>query len=163
MTRMDPRYSSLGALVPQVRTSDNLEVFNATVSLLGHDDDEIESEAGNLAKGAGARRLRDSDAETGAVFGEILADLLKVLFPLKDWTPAREQFTPTTELRWNRNPNPGKYPAVACYSKGWRVKNPSGISAVQSMELSLGALKLDYDCMYVGRNNQDGDGGYRCE
>lgn len=64
---------------------------------------------------------------------------------------------------WQNNPNPGKWPAVVCYNKGWRVKNAGAISDVVDVNLKMGALHTDYDCMYIGRNNQfytDGDGGY---
>ncbi|KAL0576309.1 hypothetical protein V5O48_005685 [Marasmius crinis-equi] len=81
-----------GALVPElVHTSvDELgEVFNATVSLLRPDKDEDEF-VGNFANRASTSHIRSSSGEAGAAIGQILGELLKALFPLKDWTPARE-------------------------------------------------------------------------
>lgn len=90
--------------------------------------------------------------------------MLNKLFPLKDWTPARETFTKeTTALMYRNNPDPGRWPAVACYNKAWSVKNRGAISDVVSMRLNLGAFHTDYDCMYVGHNNQfytESEGGY---
>jgi hypothetical protein len=90
--------------------------------------------------------------------------LLNKLFPLKDWNPARETFTKeTTALMYRNNPDPRRFPAVACYNKGWRVKDRRAISDVVSMRLNLGAFHTNYDCMYVGHNNQfytDAEGGY---
>jgi hypothetical protein len=83
---------------------------------------------------------------------------------VKDWTPARETFTKqTTALMYQKNPDPRRWPAVACYNKGWRVKDYGAISDVVSMRLNLGAFHTNYDCMYVGHNNQfytDSEGGY---
>jgi hypothetical protein len=90
--------------------------------------------------------------------------LLNRLFPLKDWNPAREAFTKqTTALMYQNNPDRRRWPAVACYNKGWSVKDRSRISDVVSMRLNLGAFHTNYDCMYVGHNNQfytESDGGY---
>ncbi|KAL0570766.1 hypothetical protein V5O48_011194 [Marasmius crinis-equi] len=86
-----------GALIPEVDTSvDELEIFNATVSWSGSDNGQF---VGDLAKRASASRIRGGSGETGAVIGQILGELLKAFFPLKDWTPAREQFTQSPKRR----------------------------------------------------------------
>lgn len=64
---------------------------------------------------------------------------------------------------WSANPDRRRWVAVACYNKGWDVKDRRQISDVVSMELRLGAFHTNYDCMYIGRNNQFytfSDGGY---
>jgi hypothetical protein len=64
---------------------------------------------------------------------------------------------------YRNNPEPSRWPAVACYNKAWSVKNRGAISDVVSMRLNLGAFHTDYDCMYVGHNNQlytEAEGGY---
>ncbi|KAF4304724.1 hypothetical protein GTA08_BOTSDO07499 [Botryosphaeria dothidea] len=111
-----------------------------------------------------AEVVSGKSGDAGLAIGKIFNALLQKLVPLKDWTPTREAFTQqTTALMWQNNPNPGKWPAVVCYNKGWRVKNAGAISDVVDVNLKMGALHTDYDCMYIGRNNQfytDGDGGY---
>lgn len=112
---------------------------------------------------ANAQVIGDHSGAAGQAVGRIFNQILNKLFPLKDWTPARETFTKeTTALMWRNNPNPSRWVAVACYNKGWRTKNGER-SDVVSMRLKLGAFNTDYDCMYIGHNNQfytDGEGGY---
>ncbi|KAL0570187.1 hypothetical protein V5O48_011777 [Marasmius crinis-equi] len=119
----------------------------------------------DLAKRASAKPTRAGGGIAGTIIAQILPELLETLVPIKKWGSAREHFTQkTTSLMFDNNPNPAGYPAVACYSKGWRVKDPAGISDVQNVKLRLGIiLHTDYDCMYIGHNNQfykEGDGGY---
>ena len=112
---------------------------------------------------ANAQVIGDHSGAAGQAVGRIFNELLNKLFPLKDWTPARETFTKeTTALMWRNNPDRNRWVAVACYNKGWRTKNGAR-SDVVSMRLKLGAFHTDYDCMYIGHNNQfytDSDGGY---
>ncbi|RMZ68823.1 hypothetical protein GMOD_00002686 [Pyrenophora seminiperda CCB06] len=114
--------------------------------------------------GASAQVILDHSGDAGLAVGRIINSLLNKLFPIKDWNPARETFTKeTTALMWQNNPNRNRWVAVACYNKGWSVKDRGAISDVVSVELKLGALHTDYDCVYIGRGNQfytEGDGGY---
>ncbi|GME33340.1 hypothetical protein GTA08_BOTSDO07499 [Neofusicoccum parvum] len=127
-------------------------------------DIDASAEVSLEKRGATAETVGGKAGDAGLAIGKIFNALLQKLVPLKDWTPAREAFTKeTTALMWANNPNPSKWVAVACYNKGWRVKNYGAISDVQDVNLKLGALHTDYDCMYIGRNNQfytDGEGGY---
>jgi hypothetical protein len=101
----------------------------------------------------------------GLALGRILNQLLTKLFPLVDWNPARETFTKqTTSLMWQNNPDPARWVGVACYNKGWDVDDRSAISDVVNVNLKLGALHTNYDCMYIGHNNAfhtQSDGGYQ--
>ncbi|KAK1234367.1 hypothetical protein PQX77_002405 [Marasmius sp. AFHP31] len=123
-------------------------------------------DVGHERRGAGASlsRLNRANGDAGVAIGQALGELLAKLVPIGKWDDAREAFTKsTTAAMWARNPDRSKWVAAICYNKGWRTQNPGGISDVQSMELKLGALHTDYDCMYMGRNNQfytDSDGGY---
>jgi len=113
---------------------------------------------------ANAQVIGDHSGDAGQAAGRFINALLNKLVSLSDWTPARETFTKqTTSLMWQNNPDPSRWVGAACYNKGWHVKDPSAISDVVSMKLSLGALNTNYDCMYIGHNNQfytDSDGGY---
>lgn len=56
----------------------------------------------------------------------------------------REAFTKkTTEEMWARNADYVKFPAVACYNKGYRLKDPAGIDGLLSAKLSLGQLNTE--------------------
>ena len=105
-----------------------------------------------------------ASGQAGQVLGRAIAELLRQLFPIQDWTPARERFTQaTTALMWQNNPNPSVWVAVACYNKAWDVRDRSRVTPAVSVRLTLGALNTDYDCMYIGRNNQfwtRGDNGF---
>lgn len=64
---------------------------------------------------------------------------------------------------WSSNPDRSRYPAVACYNKGYSLRDNNGKAGLISARLSLGVLNTDYDCMYMTGNNQfytHGDGGY---
>ncbi|KAJ8079451.1 hypothetical protein PM082_013789 [Marasmius tenuissimus] len=127
---------------------------------------DLNVDIGHEKRGAGASlaRLNRANGDAGVAIGQALGELLAKLVPIRKWDEARETFTKsTTAAMWARNPNRSKWVAAICYNKGWRAQNPGGISDVQSMELKLGVLHTDYDCMYMGRNNQfytDSDGGY---
>ncbi|KAL0065590.1 hypothetical protein AAF712_007368 [Marasmius tenuissimus] len=146
------------ALAGHIAVSDGISV--KVLELKG----DASADVALVKRGATASRTRGGGADAGAAIGQALGEILAKLFPIGKWNEARETFTKaTTAEMWARNPNRGKWVAAICYNKGWRVKNPAGISDVQSMELKLGALHTDYDCMYMGRGNQfytDGDGGY---
>ncbi|PSK42062.1 hypothetical protein B9Z65_3976 [Elsinoe australis] len=92
---------------------------------------------------------------------EIGADTIK---NLKDWKRVREEFTKKTALEmWNKNPDYRKYPAVACYNKGYRLQNPAKIAGKVSAKVELGMLNTDYDCMYMEGGNAfwtNSEGGY---
>ena len=91
---------------------------------------------------------------------EIGADFIK---DLGGWNEGREAFTKkTVEEMWNRNPDYEKFPATVCYNKGYRTKN-NNIDGLVSMKYELGLLNTDYDCMFIGGDNQfftDSDGGF---
>ena len=84
---------------------------------------------------------------------------------------------------WARNPDRNRFPAVACYNKGYRLQNPKNIGGIINAKMSLGVLNTEYavfksaflrqknsantwcsyDCMYISAPNQfytDGDGGF---
>jgi hypothetical protein len=85
---------------------------------------------------------------------------------------------------WARNPDYKKFPAVACYNKGYRLANPANVDAVASVKFELGLLNTEYvaslhyrhdtfpktlltlksyDCMYIQGPNQfftDSEGGF---
>ncbi|KAG7119698.1 hypothetical protein HYQ45_014876 [Verticillium longisporum] len=92
---------------------------------------------------------------------EIGADTIK---NLGEWTKVREAFTKkTTDEMWNRNPDRKRFPAVACYNKGYHLQNPNGIDGKLSAKVELGLLHTDYDCMYIAGPNQfytHSEGGY---
>jgi len=89
--------------------------------------------------------------------------LLKKLHKVKDWTVARQTFTKeTTALMWQKNPDSSRWVGAVCYNKGWHVKDTKAISDVVSIKLSFGHLHSDYNCLYIGHNNEfytDGLGG----
>ncbi|CRK24844.1 hypothetical protein BN1723_014754 [Verticillium longisporum] len=76
----------------------------------------------------------------------------------------REAFTQqTTDAMMNKNPDPSRFVAAACYNKGYSVANPENIDGLNSVEFSSGILHTDYDCMYLAAPNQfytHGDGGF---
>ncbi|APA16003.1 hypothetical protein SS1G_10104 [Sclerotinia sclerotiorum 1980 UF-70] len=92
---------------------------------------------------------------------EVAGDTLK---NLKKWNETREAFTQKTTLEmWKRNPDYNKFPAVACYNKGYHLQNPSGQDGRVSAKLSLGLLNTDYDCLFMTGNNAfytHKEGGY---
>ncbi|KAH7385951.1 hypothetical protein BKA66DRAFT_569269 [Pyrenochaeta sp. MPI-SDFR-AT-0127] len=83
---------------------------------------------------------------------------------LGDWTEVREEFTKATVVKmWDENKDYNKYPAVACYNKGYSLQYPNRIDGKVSAKLELGQLNTDYDCMFIEAPNQfytHGDGGY---
>lgn len=81
-------------------------------------------------------------AKVAQIAIEIGADTIK---NLGEWNEAREAFTQaTTNEMWNRNPDYAKFPAVACYNKGYRLANPANVDAVASVKFELGLLKTEY-------------------
>ena len=57
----------------------------------------------------------------------------------------REAFTQkTTEEMWARNPDYKKFPAVACYNKGYRLQNAGGVDGKLSVKVELGLLNTKY-------------------
>ena len=57
----------------------------------------------------------------------------------------REAFTSkTTDEMWARNSDYKKFPAVACYKKGYRLSDPKGIDGLYSAKLELGLLNTEY-------------------
>ncbi|RYP08443.1 hypothetical protein DL764_001899 [Monosporascus ibericus] len=92
---------------------------------------------------------------------QIGADTIK---NLGKWNEAREKFTQaTTNAMWDRNPDYNRFPAVACYNKGYSLKDPNNIDGLVSAKFELGLLSTDFDCMYVGAPNQfytHSEGGY---
>ncbi|KAH9203886.1 hypothetical protein DL95DRAFT_320562 [Leptodontidium sp. 2 PMI_412] len=126
----------------------------------GQDTQALQRRAGpivvvaGIAATAGAVILTKIAIEIGA---ETIANLGK-------WNEAREEFTKTTtQEMWNRNPDYTKFPAAACYNKGYRLSDPAGIDGLRSAKLELGLLSTDYDCMYIAGPNQfftDSEGGF---
>ncbi|KAF4554112.1 Hypothetical protein D9617_5g069880 [Elsinoe fawcettii] len=104
---------------------------------------------------------RDGVAILTKIAIEIGADTIK---NLGQWKRVREEFTQkTSQEMWNKNPDYRKYPAVACYNKGFTVRDWNGIAGKVSAKLSLGMLNIDYDCMYIAGPNAfwtRSDGGY---
>lgn len=45
---------------------------------------------------------------------------------------------------WARNPDYKKFPAAACYNKGYRLANPANVDAVASVKFELGLLNTEY-------------------
>ncbi|KAM0281235.1 hypothetical protein ACHAQH_003666 [Verticillium albo-atrum] len=92
---------------------------------------------------------------------EIGAETIK---NLGEFNEAREAFTKkTTQEMWDRNPDYAKFPAAACYNKGYRLADPAKIDGLRSAKFELGLLNTDYDCMYIQSPNQfftDSEGGY---
>jgi hypothetical protein len=79
---------------------------------------------------------------------------VKAIKNIGNWNRAREEFTKRTVTdMWARNPDRARYPAAACYNKGYSLKRPAGIAGGRKAKFSLGMLHTDYDCMYVERNN----------
>ncbi|KAH8710039.1 hypothetical protein GQ44DRAFT_690355 [Phaeosphaeriaceae sp. PMI808] len=91
---------------------------------------------------------------------EIGSDTIK---NLGEWNESREAFTKkTVEEMWNRNPDYTKFPATVCYNKGYRTKN-GNLDGLVSAKFELGLLNTDYDCMFIGGDNQfftDSDNGF---
>lgn len=96
---------------------------------------------------------------------------------------AREAFTKkTTQEMWDRNPDYAKFPAAACYNKGYTLADPAKIDGLRSAKFELGLLNTEfvpqsvlkfcdpantriasYDCMYIQGGNQfktNSEGGY---
>ncbi|KAH7141847.1 hypothetical protein EDB81DRAFT_869797 [Dactylonectria macrodidyma] len=92
---------------------------------------------------------------------EIGAETIK---NLGEWNEAREAFTKkTTQEMWDRNPDYTRFPAAACYNKGYRLADPAKIDGLVSAKFELGLLNTDYDCMFIEGPNQfftDSEGGY---
>ncbi|KAH6707211.1 hypothetical protein EV126DRAFT_488840 [Verticillium dahliae] len=93
---------------------------------------------------------------------EIGAETIK---NLGEWNEqAREAFTKkTTQEMWDRNPDYAKFPAAACYNKGYTLADPAKIDGLRSAKFELGLLNTDYDCMYIQGGNQfktNSEGGY---
>ncbi|KAM5341817.1 hypothetical protein ACJ41O_014848 [Fusarium nematophilum] len=92
---------------------------------------------------------------------EIGADTIK---NLGEFNEAREAFTKkTTQEMWDRNPDYEKFPAAACYNKGYRLADPAKVAGLTSAKFELGLLNTDYDCMFVEGPNQfftDSEGGF---
>lgn len=83
---------------------------------------------------------------------EIATDTLK---SVPDFNKARSAFTTkTTQEMWRRNPDYRKYPAVACYNKGYRLQDKNKINGKASVKVSLDLLHTNYDCMYIEGPNQ---------
>ncbi|KAH6693595.1 hypothetical protein F5X68DRAFT_187403 [Plectosphaerella plurivora] len=81
-------------------------------------------------------------AKVAQIAIEIGADTIK---NLGEWNEAREAFTKaTTQAMWDRNPDYAKFPAVACYNKGYRLANPANVDAVASVKFDLGLLNTEY-------------------
>lgn len=110
--------------------------------------------AGAIAGTAGIGILTKIAIEIG---GDTIKNLGK-------WNEAREAFSKkTTQEMWARNPDYKKFPAVACYNKGYSLQRPQGRDGLVSAKLELGQLHTDYDCMFMEGNNvfmTKGDGGY---
>jgi hypothetical protein len=45
---------------------------------------------------------------------------------------------------WDRNPDYNRFPAVACYNKGYRLKAPAKIDVLMSAKFELGLLNTEY-------------------
>ncbi|KAH7555688.1 hypothetical protein J3E72DRAFT_270955 [Bipolaris maydis] len=158
----------LHAAPVKVGLNRNVDVdTNAKAGLDADTDADIDADADtHLEKrGAGARLNGAADGiGAGASIAEAMSGLLQKLFPINNWTSARETFTKATvDAMWARNPDRRRWVAAACYNMNWDVANRGGISDVASVKLSMGALNTDYDCFYIGRNNAlwtRGDGGY---
>ncbi|PNH31568.1 hypothetical protein BJF96_g5376 [Verticillium dahliae] len=111
---------------------------------------------------------------------EIGAETIK---NLGEWNEAREAFTKkTTQEMWDRNPDYAKFPAAACYNKGYTLADPAKIDGLRSAKFELGLLNTEfvpqsvlkfcdpantriasYDCMYIQGGNQfktNSEGGY---
>ncbi|KAK2027506.1 hypothetical protein LX32DRAFT_722115, partial [Colletotrichum zoysiae] len=75
----------------------------------------------------------------------------------------RKHFTSSqVEEMWKRNPDYNKYPATACYSKDYSLKNPNGVFQPANITLTAGKFTELYTCMFVEAPNQFytwGDGG----
>ncbi|KAH7118565.1 hypothetical protein B0J13DRAFT_532641 [Dactylonectria estremocensis] len=72
---------------------------------------------------------------------EIGADTIK---NLGEFNEAREAFTKkTTQEMWDRNPDYAKFPAAACYNKGYRLADPAKVAGVVSAKFELGLLNTE--------------------
>ncbi|KAK8054738.1 hypothetical protein PG994_009805 [Apiospora phragmitis] len=61
------------------------------------------------------------------------------------------------------NPDPTHLIAAACYNMQYKLETPANVDSTASLEFKLGALKTNFDCMYIkGPNNfyTEGDNGY---
>ncbi|KAI9167873.1 hypothetical protein HJFPF1_04013 [Paramyrothecium foliicola] len=165
---------SMGSALALPAPADNAPVPSVSVSLNGEIVDghlvqarSLEASESQAVEKRGATLVVLGIAGTAAVTKltemaiEIGADFIK---NLGDWNDAREEFTKkTTDEMWKKNPNYAKFPAVACYNKGYHVQNPGNIDGKVSAKFKLGLLNTDYDCMYIAGPNQfytHSDGGY---
>lgn len=65
-------------------------------------------------------------------------------FSFCSWTDAREAFTKAVSAEmWNQNPDYNAWPAVACYNKGYRLRNPAGVDGLVTVKLELGVLNTE--------------------
>ncbi|KAH7012935.1 hypothetical protein EDB80DRAFT_862910 [Ilyonectria destructans] len=72
---------------------------------------------------------------------EIGADTIK---NLGEFNEAREAFTKkTTQEMWDRNPDYEKFPAAACYNKGYRLADPAKVAGLTSAKFELGLLNTE--------------------
>ncbi|KAM0274974.1 hypothetical protein ACHAQH_007704 [Verticillium albo-atrum] len=99
-----------------------------------------------------------------AVVTEAIKAATKFIGDISNFDKGREAFTQqTTEEMMNKNPDPARFVAAACYNKGYAVADPANTDGLNSVEFSLGVLHTDYDCMYLAAPNQfytHGDGGF---
>ncbi|APA14930.1 hypothetical protein SS1G_14379 [Sclerotinia sclerotiorum 1980 UF-70] len=138
--------------------------FDATGALVAKEDNETDQ--------ALQKRIAPVVVVAGIAAIKGIAILTKIaveigqqtIANLGKWNETREKFTQATTLAmWNRNPDYNKFPAVACYNKGYHLRNPSGQDGRVSAKLSLGMLNTDYDCLYMTGNNAfytHNEGGY---
>ncbi|KAF7893597.1 uncharacterized protein EAF02_001135 [Botrytis sinoallii] len=53
-----------------------------------------------------------------------------------------------------KNPDYRKYPVTICYNKRYNIKNPTKIIRKVNTKLSFGFFYINYDYIYITRNNQ---------
>ncbi|CAD6455024.1 49425a7a-c500-48da-8952-3b8c7ecc8bb7 [Sclerotinia trifoliorum] len=138
--------------------------FNGAGALVSKDADEV-NQALQKRDPATITVLAIAGVAAIAKLTEIAIELAsQTLANVQKWNPAREAFTRKTTLEmWNRNPDYNKYPAVACYNKGYHLQNPSGQAGRVSVKLELGLLHTNYDCLFMTGNNvfiTHSEGGY---
>ncbi|KAK7959294.1 uncharacterized protein PG986_004148 [Apiospora aurea] len=88
-------------------------------------------------------------------------DLVK---DISEWNKAREEFTKATvKGMMDANPDPTNFVAAACYNMSYKLETPANVDSTASLEFKLGALKTNFDCMYIKAPNNfytEGDNGY---
>lgn len=93
-----------------------------------------------------------------------LAQAVKLLTDVADWTRAREQFTKTTvNAMWESNTDKAAYKGAVCYNAAFKLDRPELIAGQTSVDLVKGALKTNYNCFYMMPGNvfrAQGDGGF---